>query len=537
MKKLLGLKAFMLSLCFVTAMMLPGNVKGQTYKKVTTALSNWNGTYLIVYESGEKIATGEKSDAGQYLASIDVTIDDHTITGNMTDYEVVIDGNKIKRGDVYLYHGTNQTCWFNNTSSYTYWYFGPNGIYDKSSLLTPKIRYYGTRNDFRYITSGTAAVLYRRQPEEKAILGAGTEDNNRYYLIASPVTTLTPSTDNGFLREDGDVDYYDLYSFDQSNNDEWRNYKESNFNLVSGKGYLYANKDDVTLVFDGAFHNHKEHVVSLAYTDGQKLAGWNLIGNPFDVTAYLTDCRDFLRMNDDGSGFIVASGGIEAMEGVFVQATGTGQSVTFTVTDPSSKDAVNSRVVMNIIGSNDNVIDRAIVRFGEGSTLSKLMLNENNTKIYFPRGDGDYAVVRSNGQNNIPVNFKASKMGQYTISIEMENVSADYFHLIDKINGEDINLLVENKYSFIASPVDDEDRFVLKFNESDNPQDVESPVFAYQKGSDIIVRGEGKLQIWDVTGRLIATRCVSGVETVRKPSQTGVYIFKLNEKVQKIVVK
>lgn len=55
--------------------------------------------------------------------------------------------------------------------------------------------------------------------------------------------------------------------------------------------------------------------------------------------------------------------------------------------------------------------------------------------------------------------------------------------------------------------------------------------------SDIIVSGEGELQVFDVMGRMISTRRVTGVETVEKPSQTGVYILKLNEKTQKIVIR
>jgi tetraacyldisaccharide 4'-kinase len=35
---------------------------------------------------------------------------------------------------------------------------------------------------------------------------------------------------------------FDLYSFDESQADEWRNYEATAFKLVPGKGYLYAKK-------------------------------------------------------------------------------------------------------------------------------------------------------------------------------------------------------------------------------------------------------------------------------------------------------
>lgn len=60
----------------------------------------------------------------------------------------------------------------------------------------------------------------------------------------------------------------------------------------------------------------------------------------------------------------------------------------------------------------------------------------------------------------------------------------------------------------------------------------------FSGGSGIIVTGEGELQVFDVMGRLIAKQYVNGVGTHRVcPLQTGVYIFRLNGKTQKIVVK
>ena len=67
--------------------------------------------------------------------------------------------------------------------------------------------------------------------------------------------------------------------------------------------------------------------------------------------------------------------------------------------------------------------------------------------------------------------------------------------------------------------------------------DVEDEVFVYQNGDDIIVSGNGELMVFDVMGRLVMNKRVNGVQTVEKPSQTGVYIFRLNEKTQKIVVR
>jgi hypothetical protein len=100
-----------------------------------------------------------------------------------------------------------------------------------------------------------------------------------------------------------------------------------------------------------------------------------------------------------------------------------------------------------------------------------------------------------------------------------------------------IDLGIENSYTFTASAADSRDRFVLVFSSTGLETGSESEIFAYQSGSDIIVTGEGELQVFDMMGRMVMNLHVDGVATIEKPSITGVYILRLNEKTQKIVVK
>ena len=333
---------------------------------------------------------------------------------------------------------------------------------------------------------------------------------------------------------------------------EWINFKQAqdnfnpNFDIVSGKGYLYAHKTGTTLSFQGTPYNGNGQV-TLKKTAGAQFSGWNLVGNPFTQIAYID--RDFYVMNYvmdggvnyGGSEIILANRGnnnpINMMEGIFVVASTDNETLTFSTTAPAGK-AADSKVVLNIVGNNGNVIDRAIVRFGEGGTLPKFMINENNTKIYFPQEDADYAVVRSNGEGSMPVNFKAKEMGKYTVSVETEDIDINYLHLIDRLTGADVNLLLDNEYSFIASGSDIESRFILSFNEN-GYNAASDETFAFQNGNDIVVNGEGELQIFDVTGRMVMNTVVNGIQTVNVPAN-GVYVFRMigeTVKTQKIVVK
>ena len=98
-----------------------------------------------------------------------------------------------------------------------------------------------------------------------------------------------------------------------------------------------------------------------------------------------------------------------------------------------------------------------------------------------------------------------------------------------------MDMLLDGEYSFIASPSDNDARFIVKLGYNAN-NNAENDIFAYQNGNDILVNGEGELQVFDVMGRMIVNQHVNGVQTINVNAQ-GVYIFKLNEQTQKIVVK
>ena len=287
-------------------------------------------------------------------------------------------------------------------------------------------------------------------------------DLGGYYLIASPIGEVSPTNVTNMLENT-----YDLYCFDQSSDgSEWINYKSDNgnFNLVSGKGYLYANSQNDTLTFTGYPYNGNGQV-TLSKTSGTHFEGWNLVGNPFAQTAYIT--KPFYTMNLEGSEVIAStSNSVGAMEGIFVVANEDGETMTFSTEEPGRGAAL----VMNICQNRGSVIDRAIICFGEGNNLPKFMLNKNNTTLYILQDNKDYAVVNANNVGEMPVNFKAAENGTYTLSFSMENVAFNYLHLIDTMTGADIDLLALRQaqgpasYTFEAKTTDQASRFRLVFS-------------------------------------------------------------------------
>lgn len=358
-----------------------------------------------------------------------------------------------------------------------------------------------------------------------------TTNADGWRLIASPLAETILANDVINMTT-GD---FDLYRFNQSSDTQWENWKKEgsshyHFGLEPGKGYLYANNSNTTLTFIGTTYSGDGNV-TLSRAVGSSLAGWNLIGNPFAQAA--TVAKDFYVMNNDGSGLIAATGhNVAAMEGIMVYAENDGEIVTFVPNTRNSQ--ADEQIVLNLSRGESDVIDRVIVRLGESGTLPKYSLNDNNAKIYVAQEDMDYAVVHGFESGNMQVDFESKHIGEYSFSVNLENADVKYLHLLDKITGDDVDMLSEGYYTFIGSPSDRNDRFVLRFGSTASTI---TDVFAYQNGDEIIVSGDGELQVFDMMGRMIANHRVSGVETVEKPSQCGVYIFKLNEKTQKIVVR
>ncbi len=296
-------------------------------------------------------------------------------------------------------------------------------------------------------------------------------DNDKWAFIASPlVENAVPTTVDNMITETE----YDLYRFNQSVNKEWLNYKAhtNDFIIINGQGYLYANSEDVNLIFKGEFNEDDTKTVSLVYDANAESAGWNLVGNPFPVSAYAN--KSYYTMNEDGSDIepvaVSMETAIPACTGVMVKAENAGESVTFSKTAPET--AVNQGVLQMAVAQNNTrgastgsaaTLDEAIVSFNAGDKLAKFFFNKDNAILYIPQGNDNYAIAYAEKQGEIPLNFEAKENGNYTISVNLESVEMNYLHLIDNMTGTDIDLLATPSYTFESKTNDYASRFRLVF--------------------------------------------------------------------------
>ena len=395
-----------------------------------------------------------------------------------------------------------------------------------------------------------------------------------WYLIASPIGSVVATDVVNLVASTTPEDptNFDLYRFNEAADLEWENWKKPNegeinhyhFGLEPGIGYLYANAANVTLVFAGTPYSG-DGIVTLQKTEGAELSGWNLVGNPFATTATLD--QPYYRMNDEGSALNTSTENtaVAAMEGVFVQANQDGQTVTFTAQtrggEQSAVAALNiflSKVVEPVetpvnrgdgpsTGSGTSILDNAILRFDGGQTLEKFSFREGSTKIYLPQGGTDYAIACAEDHGEMPLNFESSENGTYTLSVNVDNVEMDYLHLIDNMTGADVDLLAPNggdacvsTYTFTAKTTDYESRFKLVFAVGSSTG---SDTFAFFSNGNIIVNGEGMLQMIDMTGRVLYTAEDNSAFRIQHSAfpTPGVYVLRLvngeDVRTQKIVVE
>lgn len=371
--------------------------------------------------------------------------------------------------------------------------------------------------------------------------------NGGYCFIASPLGMEVSPTDVNNMTDNT----FDLYRFNQSAELEWENWKQAgdnfHFNLEPGKGYLYANSGDgtnnpVVLTFIGAPYDG-EGEVELVYDGDAEFPGWNLVGNPFAQTAYISKSFYTLHETENGSEVVAGEGNeVGAMEGIFVVAEEGDGQMAFSTTPLNAK----GQIVLNV-KDRENTIDRAIVRFG-GDMLPKFMLNQNNAKLYISKDGDDFAVVRGNRSGSLPVNFEPAEDGTYVISGRVQNMqNVRYLHLIDNELGIDIDLLRTPNYKFDAKKVDRADRFVLVFSTNVlNTMAIKGgdrDDFGFFSNGNWIISNEGDaiLQVIDVNGRILSSEEISGCVSKRIEAAPGVYVLRLingkDVKVQKVVIE
>ena len=398
--------------------------------------------------------------------------------------------------------------------------------------------------------------------EGKLVINGGQLYHNIAGINATVKKTFTPQTEqfywntisapivNGAAIPTNAT--HDLYRYDEVEQ-EWEYYLDADgvgfSTLELGRGYLYAAIDeDITVELNGVL-NVNDVEFPLSYTEGNELAGFNMIGNPF--THNINDSHFSGATLSEGY-YVIGENGewlaqygeniIEPMQSVLVQ-TSAEANVTIKKQAAATRNVSNGSLRIDVTGSNCQ--DVAYVSFNEGIGLDKISHNNSTSALLYITNEGkDYAVATmSKDVTEIPVAFKAMTMGEYTISVTAQNCEFEALYLTDRLTGKKVNLNMES-YSFVATSNDSPNRFVLTTTETLDIEDNKAEAFVYINNDEIIInniQGHAQLNIINMMGRQAASYDVFESAIISTSSlERGVYLIQMTDvngiRTQKILV-
>lgn len=357
-----------------------------------------------------------------------------------------------------------------------------------------------------------------------------------WFTIATPFSTFTPSSEMI-------SDNYDLYAYDEDAPLEWINHKTEDFDLVSGQGYLYAHNPATALYAQGTLNNGDlTQTVNLSYANTHvDIQGFNLVGNPtaheiqFNKSEAVSDGYYYISNGNDWT--YEPTNTVPAGRGFLVKANAADQSI---VLNPQSRSTDSYKNDIIKITVDD---DAAYIKTDEGVSMPLISLNEHGKSLFLSHGNKPYVMLVRNDAPSIDLCYRPNSEGQHTLTIENETMG--YLHLIDHLNGTEIDLVQNPSYIFKSTKNDYEHRFQLLFTPKENATEEEA--FAYISNGQIIISlteapSSTSLQVMDTLGRIILTRNVemSSCSLSTSGMAPGIYLLRLTSpegtKVQKISI-
>ena len=289
--------------------------------------------------------------------------------------------------------------------------------------------------------------------------------NSGWYSIASPFTNFSP----GQIAND----IYDLYAYDEDDTLEWVNHKNNpnSFPTCPTSGYLYAHSPDICLSMTGTLNNGDfSETVNLSHDNNHEaIIGFNLLGNPtahtiaFSKTDNVADGYYYLENNDAWS--YEPENNVPPGRGFLVKANEAGQTVTLNPSDKQANTETSDNPALLRIDIDGEL---AYVKLSKGSSMPLLDLGGRHSGAYLTREGKRYILLANDNNENVDLCYQPKHSGQHRLHVTLDGTDVEYLHLIDRLTGTDIDLLLNPNYSFEATPHDAPERFQLVFNPNNN---------------------------------------------------------------------
>ena len=321
-------------------------------------------------------------------------------------------------------------------------------------------------------------------------------------FVDAPISNFTDVDDN-----------YDLYKYEGSSvGKEWNNQKNDDSfedTFVNGIAYLasYKSRDTATLI--GNINTNIEFTKELTYNEGNDMANFHLLGNPFtfnmDIkTASFNNLVNGIAVVTSEGGYDYTYTTIPVGDGFYVKAIAENPTFSYELKDVEQqyrgRKEYNS---INVIATGKAGKDNVVVNFtGKAEGFDKLHnFNDAIAMVYVTENGKSYGIANVDETTaEVALGFDAKEMGQYTISLDV-NGEFDVVTLVDRFTGIETDMLAESEYTFTATGNDNVNRFVIKLDNGQHTTD--NSQFVYQSGEELILNIEGSVQIVDMLGRVV----------------------------------
>lgn len=386
----------------------------------------------------------------------------------------------------------------------------------------------------------------------------------------------TTVMDHWHQNADSDGNHYKLQYFNDNNSV-----------LKPGKGYMAAIGRPSMLMADGVLNNG-DVTVTANWSEGnsaseEMLSGMNLLGNPYqsylDFERFANDVEEeswtspntgkvadntYYVVDADKGGYVAyISGGssneeyasrlIHPHQGFMVRVNSeetlkftSGMRVAGNCKDGGDFESSYFRgerpnyVLVNLLcfdgsGKRDlTTVEAGRPELGGAHKVSGLRLS--NGLLFAHVGEESYqALFAPDSITEVSVRFRAFKEDVFTMRWSVYNGAFTYLHLVDNKTGTDIDCLTSDEYVFEGKPDDYLSRFVLKFRRAGYSvgEDSEPPAqdvpFAFIHGDNLVVNGEGRLEMFDLQGRMLRGVSLTGQQCmVSLPAlPSGIYLLRL----------
>jgi len=436
--------------------------------------------------------------------------------------------------------------------------------------------------------SGTATIV-----DDQTIAVSGTTTVEQYlttgrnWYVSSPVGNATSAT---IIDEVGSK----LWNYNETT-PAWDEITSNTTTLNEMVGYVVNKASNGVVSFTGDWYNNGDMTInqlSRTIASGTK-RGFHLIGNPYPSCVNWKSAVDGLFTSNleptiwyrskNGADYVFdtynatdnvgthnyggtdVTGIIPPLQAFWVRvdADNVEGSVTFNnvmrshpIVGNKLKANASTNDVVRIQIANGSKTDEAIIVFNSNAAngydawdSQKMFTESADVPQIYTTADTEKVVINGlesiNTNSNIPLGFKTSKAGTFTISATEIN-GVDVVVLEDKLLNKTQDLTGSASYTFTSDNVDNSSRFAIRLKANsvtDVPEALKSTIAIVAQNQSIVVKTSetsGTINVYDLLGRVVITKAIEGTKTVLE-APVGVYFVKAqtatNIETKKLVIE